>query len=153
MSMVQSLIALANGVNPETGEILPESSVVHSAEAIRLLFTLAHELDSQPVKKPKKPKLSSEEKRQKNLAEGKPARSHFPWSEDEINQLIDSYRETPNIETVASKYERSPLAVATQLAKANIIAPEEVESYRPVQPSLQQTGKVDGVSQQKHSEQ
>lgn len=140
MSIVQSLIALANGVNPETGEILPESSVAHSAEAIRLLFTIAHELDNKSAKtRPAKPKLTLEEKRQKNLDEGKPARSHFPWSEDEINQLINTYRETQNIESVALKHERSPLAVAAQLGKANIITPEEVEHYRTAPANMHQT--------------
>ncbi len=48
------LRALANGVNPDTGELLRPASAACAPEAIRLLFALANEFDgeSELQKKP-----------------------------------------------------------------------------------------------------
>ncbi|SQI47063.1 Uncharacterised protein [Serratia plymuthica] len=70
------LRALANGINPETGELLGTASMTGSPEAIRLLFALAEEFQVEPERQ-KKVKLSPEERQQKNIAEGRPAKSHF----------------------------------------------------------------------------
>lgn len=66
------LRALANGVNPDTGELLRPASAACAPEAIRLLFALANEFDGE-AELQKKARLTPEEKRQKNLAEaGRP---------------------------------------------------------------------------------
>lgn len=137
MQINEALTALANGVNPETGEILPANSVAHTPEAIRLLFTLAQELASQPArKKTTKPKMSLEERKQKNIADGKPAKSNLPWSEGELEQLVAYYLESGDIKTVAAQMERSPLAIAVQLGKAGVISLEAVEQFR-IKPEAQ----------------
>ncbi|MBH1923074.1 hypothetical protein RE680_23335 [Serratia marcescens] len=41
------LRALANGVNPDTGELLKPASAACAPEAIRLLFALANEFDGE----------------------------------------------------------------------------------------------------------
>ncbi len=64
------LRALANGVNPDTGELLRPASAACAPEAIRLLFALANEFDGE-AELQKKVRLTPEEKRQKNLAEGR----------------------------------------------------------------------------------
>ncbi len=76
------LRALANGVNPDTGELLKPVSAACAPEAIRLLFALANEFDGESALQ-KKARLTPEEKRQKNLTEGRPANAYFPWSEEE----------------------------------------------------------------------
>ncbi|WPC46991.1 hypothetical protein Q9K10_25100 [Serratia marcescens] len=48
------LRALANGVNPDTGELLRPASAACAPEAIRLLFALANEFDGE-VELQKKP--------------------------------------------------------------------------------------------------
>ena len=63
---------LANGINPETGELLPDTSVVHRADVIRTLFALSEELADIDRPRPKKPRLTLEERREKNIAEGRP---------------------------------------------------------------------------------
>ncbi len=65
------LRALANGVNPDTGELLARASVAHFPETIRLLFALSDELREKPENS-KKAKLSPQQRQQKNLAEGNP---------------------------------------------------------------------------------
>lgn len=180
MTLSDQLKALANGINPDTGELLPSHSVVNRPDAIRLLFTLAEELaqihsqgypatqlsghhpantntpantQAQPSFQQNpddpaimvsfrdipylaakaaddKPRLTPEQRRQKNLAEGRPAKSHFPWTEAEQDELATSFRQGQSIDQLTQIYERSALAIAAQLAKVSLITPEEFEEYR-----------------------
>ncbi len=128
MNISAMLRALANGVNPETGEVLSSGSVANKPEAIRMLFTLAEELIAEPEKQ-KKSKLSPEERQQKNIAEGRPAKSHFPWTEDERHLLEESYNQNNSIEALSTQFERSARAVAIQLEKMGLITAEELVVY------------------------
>lgn len=130
--VAELLTALAGGVNPSTGEILPDASLANTPDAVRLLYTLAMEFkqvkSQQP--KPKKQSRDLEGLRESNLANGLPARSHFPWSEEDYNQLLDEYHIHRDIETVAQIMERSTRAIAVKLGSAGVLTPEEVEPYR-----------------------
>ncbi|WP_435928387.1 hypothetical protein [Dryocola sp. BD613] len=128
MNISAMLRALANGINPETGEILFSGSVANKPEAIRMLFTLAEELAAEPEKQ-KKSKLSPEERQQKNIAEGRPAKSHFPWTEEERHQLEESYSQNSSVEALSTQFERSSRAVAIQLEKMGLITAEELMAY------------------------
>ena len=86
MNIGTLLRAQANGVNPDTGELLRPASAACAPEAIRLLFALADEFDGESELQ-KKARLTPEEKRQKNLAEGRPANAYFPWPEEEKLRL------------------------------------------------------------------
>lgn len=176
MTLSDQLKALANGINPDTGELLPPHSVVNRPDAIRLLFALAEELghvnnQSNPVPRTSgahpaytptntqpsfqqnpddpaimvsfrdipyfsaktaddKPRLTPEQRRQKNLAEGRPAKSHFPWTEAEQEELATAFRQGQTVDQLTLIYERSALAIAAQLAKVSLITPEEFEEYR-----------------------
>lgn len=178
MTLSDQLKALANGINPDTGELLPPHSVVNRPDAIRLLFALAEELaqahpqgysaaqssghhpvylptntQSQPSFQQNpddpaimvsfrdipylsakmaddKPRLTPDQRRQKNLAEGRPAKSHFPWTEAEQEELATAFRQGQTVEQLTHIYERSALAIAAQLAKVSLITPEEFEEYR-----------------------
>lgn len=130
MNITLILKALANGVNPESGEMLPRSSVAHTPEAIRLLFALSEEFSgTQQGKKVKKEKLTPLERQQKNLAEGKPAKSYFPWSEEEKLMLEEYYKPGKSIEGLANDFDRSVRAVAIQLEKMGLITAEQLVSY------------------------
>lgn len=178
MTLSDQLKALANGINPDTGELLPPHSVVNRPDAIRLLFALAEELahpqnqnnaairsqELHPAYTPAgtqpqpsflqnpddpaimvsfrdipylsakmaddKPRLTPDQRRQKNLAEGRPAKSHFPWTEAEQEELATAFRQGQTVEQLTHIYERSALAIAAQLAKVSLITPEEFEEYR-----------------------
>lgn len=129
MTLSEQLKILAKGINPDTGELLENNSIANSPEGIRLLFSLADELQKQSQTK-EGLKLSPEQKRQKNISEGKPANSHFPWSDEDREKLASSFDEDPNISNLASEFERSPLAIAVQLEKLSLISSEVLESYR-----------------------
>lgn len=75
------------------------------------------------------------DRRQKNISEGKPPKSHFPWSDEERQSLVETFRINPNLDQLAHRFERSVLAVAAQLLKLNIITEEEFDSIRLLQTS------------------
>ncbi|WP_281558898.1 hypothetical protein [Thalassomonas sp. RHCl1] len=130
--LTDELEALGMGVNPSTGEELPAFSVVHTAEGKRILFTLITELialNSLPKKRKKRvlTKQQEVELKEKNIKEGKPARSHFPWSDDELSAIENMFNENSNMSEIAKEFERSKLAIAVQLEKLKLISIEEVE--------------------------
>ena len=122
MRLSEQLKLLAKGIHPETGELLDEDSLTNRPETIRLLYDLSEEILQ--CEKPKiiKQKLQPEERRQKNISEGKPPKSHFPWNDDERKMLKDAFNENPNVEQLAKSFERSILAVAVQLQKFGVIS-------------------------------
>jgi hypothetical protein len=119
---------LANGINPETGEVLDEGSLTNRPDVIRILFALAEELSDKTNSK--KPKLTLDERRQKNIAEGRPPKSHFPWGDEEKALLVSEFSRDSDVKRLAALFERSLLAIAVQLQKLELISEEEFESYR-----------------------
>jgi hypothetical protein len=130
MTLSSQLKLLANGINPETGEVLDESSLTNKPEVIRILFALAEEVSGLDKPRSKKPKMTPDERRQKNLAEGRPAKSHFPWEEEEKTRLGHEFACNADIQHLSGIFERSALAIAVQLQKQNLISEEELESCR-----------------------
>lgn len=131
MSTVSSQIKLlANGINPETGEVLPETSLVHRADVIRTLFALSDELADIDRQRTKKPKLTPEERRAKNISEGRPPRSHFPWDEDEKQRLALEHKSGRTLLQLSRLFERSRLSVAVQLHSLGLFSDEHLDSVR-----------------------
>lgn len=130
MDFIEKLKILANGINPETGEVLGRHSLTGKPETIRILYSLADELSLTYTSKVSKTKLSPQEKKAKNIAEGKPEKSHFPWEEAEKVQLIKKFKAGISIEKLSVIFKRSPLAVAAQLHKLEFITEEKLASYR-----------------------
>ena len=130
MNLSGQLKLLAQGVYPDTGEVLAKDSLTNTPEVIRILFSLSDEIRHQEQAEKKTQKLSTEEKRQKNILEGKPPNSHFPWEEDEKSRLEADYNSGHNIGHLAKSFERSTLAIAIQLEKLSLISAEELATYR-----------------------
>jgi hypothetical protein len=131
MSTLSSKIKLlANGINPETGEVLAETSIVHRAEVIRTLFALSEELADIELPRTKKPKLSPEERRAKNTAEGRPPRSHFPWDDEEKHRLALEHSAGITLLQMSRHFERSALAVAVQLHSLGLVTDEQLDAVR-----------------------
>lgn len=128
MKILAMLKALANGIHPETGEILTAESTANKPEAIRILFALIEELSATPEKQ-KKTKLTPEEKQQRNLAEGRPAKSYFPWTEEEKVILAERFGQSEAIEALGDEFGRSARAVAIQLEKMGLITAEQRLAY------------------------
>lgn len=123
---------LARGFHPETGELLPPESVVHSPAAIRLLWALAEAFSQEHfsgIKRKEKVRLTPEQRREKNRAEGKPANAYLPWGAKEKVRLGEVFLRGDNIAALSKQFERSPRSVALMLEKMALITAEEATAY------------------------
>jgi hypothetical protein len=123
---------LARGFHPETGELLPPESAVHSPAAIRLLYELAEEFSHEcfsGIKRKEKVKLTPEQRREKNRAEGKPANAYLPWNEEEKIRLGELFQRGDDIAALSQQFERSSRSIALMLEKMALITAEEAAAY------------------------
>ncbi len=130
MKLSKQLELIAEGIYPETGEVISQDSIVHDPITIRLLYRLAKEISEYEKSARKKNKFNPEEKRRKNNEEGKPLKSHFPWEEPEKEMLKKGFESGNSIEKLAHKHERSALAIAAQLNKFGLLDEQIFEAYR-----------------------
>jgi hypothetical protein len=63
--------------------------------------------------------------RQMNIKQGNPARSHFPWRDQEIASLLKFYNSNKQINDIAIELERSPIAISAKLRNLGLITEEE----------------------------
>ena len=98
--------ALANGIDPETGEDLAAQSVFNNPQVIRALFVASNALDSL-VKREKR------EKREKSL----PANAGNAWSETEDSELLSAFDNGNTIKDIAAKHDRTEGAIAARLMR------------------------------------
>jgi len=118
----QIIESLANGIDPETGEILPAQSPVNSPQVIRALFVAGKALDSM-------------EKRagRKNLL---PGNAGLPWTEEEDRDLLASFDAGTPLKDVATKHSRTQGAIASRLVRLGRIK-DRSELRVSTQPEIQ----------------
>lgn len=110
--------ALINGIDPTTGEVLPEGSPYNNPQVIRALFTV---LDTLKVKK--QPKKTLEEKQQDNIKAGRPKNAGISW-DDELKALLASFQSGTSIDELATNFERTKGAIVSELTKQGLIEPK-----------------------------
>ncbi|WP_233967070.1 hypothetical protein [Pectobacterium polaris] len=111
--------ALINGIDPITGEVLPEESPYNNPQVIRALFTV---LDTVNVKK--QPKKTLEEKQQDNIKAGRPKNAGISW-DDELKALLAStFQNGASIDELATTFERTKGAIVSELTKQGLIEPK-----------------------------
>lgn len=79
--------ALANGIDPETGEDISGQSVFNNPQVIRALFVASKALDK-PIKR---------EKREKSL----PDNAGKSWSDNEGNELRTAFASGQSVKNIA----------------------------------------------------
>lgn len=99
------LAALADGVNPLTGEILPDDNICNQAEIVRALNTAVIELDKQATRK----------------ARPQPDKAGKPWSKEEEAQLVAEYQKGIASNEIAKLHSRSKGAIASRLVRLGLI--------------------------------
>ncbi|MFZ3194540.1 MAG: hypothetical protein WA154_15220 [Moraxellaceae bacterium] len=109
---------LANGIDPITGEKLPDSSLHNHAEIIRALFALLEH-----TKQPNHPKKTLEEKQLDNQREGRPKNAGLPWSEELRIDLITMFKQGMSINQMSVQLQRTQSAVSSELVKLRLIEP------------------------------
>ena len=117
---------LANGTDPNTGEVFGEDSPYNHPIVIRALFTV---LDHIRIPK-KQNKLSIEEKQAQNMASGKPKNAGLAWTEELKQEVAMLFKEGKSIEDLAQHFERTKGAILSELIHQGIIEQDEKQSYR-----------------------
>jgi hypothetical protein len=99
--------ALANGVDPETGEVFPTQSVFNNPQVIRALFMATNALNS----------LAKREKRGEPL----PGNAGKAWSEAEDSELLGAFDAGGSIKEIAAKHGRTKGAITSRLIRFGLI--------------------------------
>jgi hypothetical protein len=105
LSVIRSL---ANGVDPESGEVFPASSAYQRASIVRALYAAADALE----------KAERFERRKQQL----PAKTGEPWSEDEDRKLLAGFDAGRGLAELASAHQRTQTGVRARLVKYGRLA-------------------------------
>lgn len=114
------LEALANGVDPETGELLNQESPYNQPEAIRAMWKALDECKN-TTNEVRPSKQETEDKQAKNKANGLPKNAGVRWTDEEKKQLVDNYNSKISIEDISKLHGRTDGAIIVALAKLGII--------------------------------
>ena len=108
------ITALANGVNPATGEILPSDSVCNEPDVIRALYTAAEALDTKEKKEPK-PKPENAGKR---------------WTNEDDNLLSEMFDNECSKKEICNRCGRTGYSVAARLVRLGKIQSTDEFRYK-----------------------
>ena len=95
--------SLANGVDPESGEVFPPESAYQRPQIVRALYEAATALE----------RIERFERRKAQM----PAKTGEPWSEDEDRKLLASFDAGRALQELATAHERTMGAVRARLLK------------------------------------
>jgi len=105
LSIVRSL---ANGVDPESGEVFPADSAYQRAQTVRALYAAAEALD----------RAERFERRKQQL----PPKAGEPWSEDEDRKLLSGFDAGHGLVELAGAHQRTQTGVRARLVKYGRLA-------------------------------
>lgn len=95
--------SLANGVDPETGEVFPADSAYQRPLVVRALYEAAAALE----------RMERFERRKAQM----PAKTGEPWTEDEDRKLLSGFDAGRALQELAAAHERTMGAVRARLLK------------------------------------
>ena len=109
--------ALANGVNPQTGEVFDSDSPYQSAEIVRALFMAVRALQAQHARR--RPDA--------------PANAGKPWTPEEDAELLEAFDRGTPMATIAQAHARTLAGIQARLERNNRLEPryEFRSSQRP----------------------
>lgn len=113
--------ALAEGIDPTTGEVLPDGGPCSNPQVIRALFTVLESL--------KAPKMTAEERRQKNIAKGRPRNAGLPWPDDLRAEIASRFNSGQTIYELSRYFERSKAAITAELERQKLIPFGDKKQY------------------------
>ena len=103
---------LANGINPQTGEVFRADSPYQHPDTVRALFIALRTLEAQPASK-----------QRAGGTENAPQNAGKPWSSDEDQALVAAFDAGKQIPELAAQHRRSRFAIEARLAKLGKIPP------------------------------
>lgn len=95
--------ALANGIDPGTGEILNNQSIFNNPSVIRSLFIAVKALDN--------------EHKRVERAKELPDNAGRSWTENEDRELLSLFDSNASIKYIADKHGRTQGAIASRLVR------------------------------------
>jgi hypothetical protein len=95
--------SLANGVDPETGEVFPPESAYQRPQVVRALYEAAGALE----------RIERFERRRNQM----PPKTGEPWSEEEDRKLLAAFDAGRALQELAAAHERTMGAVRARLLK------------------------------------
>jgi hypothetical protein len=104
---IEILKALAEGIDPGTGEQFPAGSSYQHPDTVRALFAAIRGLENPP---PRSAKSGTPEK-------PVPENAGRPWSEEEDSRLGQAYDSGKSVEELAQMHKRSKWAIESRLAR------------------------------------
>ena len=114
--------ALANGVNPLTGEIFSADSVYQSPEIVRALFVAARRLEGAPANATSVTSAPSRPRPQTPSNVGK------PWSDEEDQRLLAEFDRGRSPRELASLHGRTLAGIEARLEKHGRLRPQQRET-------------------------
>ncbi|KAB7702109.1 hypothetical protein GBN33_03060 [Plesiomonas shigelloides] len=120
---LKKIEALANGINPITGELLPSESPYNHPDVIRALFTTLDLVKNQakPEKKAPKVKKTPEQKQAENIENGLPKNAGLPWTDEQRAYLAQQFSTGEEIKVLAEIHGRTKAAITAELKKQGLI--------------------------------
>jgi hypothetical protein len=97
--------ALANGVNPQTGEMFEADSPYQSADVIRALYVAVRALEM------------TNRTKARNSRSRLPANAGKPWSEQEDRELLDRFDSGMSIPQLAQAHDRTLAGIQARLER------------------------------------
>jgi hypothetical protein len=101
--------ALANGVNPLTGEVFPPGSPYQTADVVRALFLVQSLLESRAKPKPRSTAL--------------PGNAGKPWSTEEDQKLLQAFDRGSSVTALAEAHGRTTAGIQARLEKHGRLQP------------------------------
>lgn len=95
------LSVLADGINPLTGEVLPENDSCNQVEIVRALHTAVTEL----------------ERIAKRRAKPQPENAGKPWTKEEEEEIKIAYRNGIKVSEIADRHKRTRGSIVTRLVR------------------------------------
>jgi hypothetical protein len=103
------LKALADGVDPETGEVFSKDSPYQNPQSIRALAVAVQTVEETLARQQKKTAL--------------PQSAGRPWSKEEDQQLMEGHESGMTIRQLAIKHQRTDGAIQSRLIKLGKLPP------------------------------
>ena len=108
---VEVLNALIHGLDPLSGEPLPDGSVLHRAEVLRALLSAHDALQQACARAQRRAQL--------------PDNVGRPWSKAEQAELLAAYKDGETPVALAAKHRRTLRAIEARLERLGLLRPEQ----------------------------
>ncbi len=115
------LEALANGCDPETGEVFPDNSPYNRPQIIRALYSATNDIKTFKIKSVQ----SKAQKQEANQAKNLPINHGLKWENEDRVKLSELFNADEDIKYIAEAVGRKASSVLAELAKQALLSEEQ----------------------------